>query len=63
MTRHPSFFTHLDKSEQLKVKLENGEIVQVKRRRTFKLNTNEGIKFISNVLFLPELEQNVLGEA
>lgn len=63
MTKHLSIFTHLDKTDQPKVKLGNGEVVQAKGRGTIQVLTKKGTKTVSNVLYIPELDQNLLSVA
>ena len=38
----------------------NGGYVDVKRRDTIVVKTNSGIKLISNMLFVPDISQNLL---
>lgn len=63
MTKHQTVFTHLDESDQSKVRLGNGDVVQAKGRGTVQVNTKIGIKTMSEVLFTPELDQNLLSVA
>lgn len=44
MTKHQIVFTHLDESDQPKVRLGNSDIVQAKGRGTIQVNTKRGIK-------------------
>lgn len=60
MTNDPSFFTNLDTSVNPKVKLPNGYFARAKGRGTIAVNTKQGTKYISNVLYVPELVQNML---
>lgn len=63
MTRYLSIFTSIDTSVQPKIKLGNGEIVQAKGKGEVAINTRKGTKIISNVLYIPELDQNLLSVA
>lgn len=63
MTRYLSIFTSIDTSVQPKIKLGNGEIVQAKGKGQVAINTRKGTKIISNVLYIPELDQNLLSVA
>nr|KYP59997.1 Retrovirus-related Pol polyprotein from transposon TNT 1-94 [Cajanus cajan] len=63
MVRDSSLFTSLDKAIQTKVKLGNGDIVQVEGRGTIFVHTSKGPKFIHDVLFIPDLDQNLLSVA
>lgn len=63
MTKYLSFFTSIDRSIQPKVKLGNGEVVQAKGKGTIAINTKKGTKMITNVLYIPELDQNLLSVA
>ena len=60
MTKHLSIFTSIDKSVQPKVKLGNGEVVQAKGKWTIAINTKRGTKIVTNVLYILELDQNIL---
>jgi hypothetical protein len=63
MTKFLSIFSSIDRSVQPKVKLGNGDIVQAKRTSTIDVSTNKGTKTITNVLYIPELDQNLLSVA
>jgi len=43
--------------------LGNGDIVQAKGKGTVAVSTNKGIKTITNFLYIPELDQNLLSVA
>ena len=60
MTKHLSIFTFIDRSVQPKVKLGNGEVVQAKGKWTIAISTKRGTKIVTNVLYIPELDQNLL---
>lgn len=56
-------FLSLDKSIQPLVKLENGETVKASSKGTITVKTNKGVKYVQNVLFILELDQNLLSVA
>lgn len=63
-TRHMSInenlFVILDRSVRTKVKLGNGELVQIQGRGLVKFPIEEGMKIINNVFYEPSLTQNLL---
>jgi hypothetical protein len=63
MTKFLSIFSFIDKLVQPKVKLGNEDIVQAKRTGTIDVSTNKGTKTITNALYIPELDQNLLSVA
>jgi len=63
MTKFLSIFSSIDRSVQPKIKLGNGDIVQAKGKCTVVVRTNRGTKTITNVLYIPELDQNLLSVA
>jgi hypothetical protein len=60
MTNDENLFKQLDKSSVSKVKIDNGEYIPVKEKRTVAIEGNSGIKLISDVLFVLEIDQNLL---
>ena len=60
MTHDTGYFKELDKSYISKVKIGNGECVNVKGKGVVAIKTPSGIKFISNVLLIPEIDQSLL---
>ena len=60
MTTNLELFTMLEEVEGMKVKIGNGDYIEVKGRGTITLETSSGIKMISNVLFVPEANKNLL---
>ena len=40
--------------------LGNGKVVQAKGKRTIAISTKRGTKIVTNVLYIPELDQNLL---
>nr|CAN73998.1 hypothetical protein VITISV_043372 [Vitis vinifera] len=63
MTKYMSIFTSIDRSVQPKVKLGNGEVVQAKGKGTIAISTKKGTKIVTNVLYIPDLDQNLLSVA
>ena len=63
MTKYLSIFSSIDQSIKPKIKLGNGDIVQAKGKGSVTVNTTKGMKVISNVLYIPELDQNILSVA
>ena len=60
MTHNTSLFKELDKSFYSKVRVGNGELVEVKGKGVIAVKTPTGTKYISNVLFVPGISQNLL---
>ena len=60
MTKDASFFKLLDRLIKTKVIMGNGEVVQTEGKGSIALQTEKGMKLISDVLFIPKLEQNLL---
>ena len=60
MSKFLSIFSSIDRSVQPKIKLGNGDVVQAKGKGTVAVNTNKCIKTITNVLYISELDQNLL---
>ena len=60
MTNDVNLFKHLDKSSVSKVRIGNGEYIPVKGKGIVAIEGNSGIKLISDVLFVPEIDQNLL---
>ena len=63
MTKYLSIFTSIDRSVQPKVKLGNCEVVQAKGKGTIAISTKRGTKIVTNVLYIPDLDQNLLSVA
>ena len=63
MTKHLEIFSSIDVTIQPKVKLGNGDIVQARGRGTIAVNTKKGTKLLNHVLYIPELDQNLLSVA
>lgn len=60
MTSNLELFKELEDVGGMKVKIGNGDYMEVKGRGTIALETSSGTKMISNVLFVPEVDQNLL---
>ncbi|KAJ6701195.1 hypothetical protein OIU74_012532 [Salix koriyanagi] len=60
MTKYLSIFSSIDHTIRPKIKLGNGDIVQAKGRGAVKVSTTKGTKVIKDVLYIPELNQNLL---
>ena len=60
MTHNVGIFKELDKSFYSKVTIGNGEHVDVKGKGVVAVETPSGIKYISDVLFVPEINQSLL---
>ncbi|KAA3483179.1 putative LRR receptor-like serine/threonine-protein kinase [Gossypium australe] len=53
-------FKELDKPYVSKVKIGNGELVDVKGKGMIEVKISSGTKFISDVLFVPDICQSLL---
>lgn len=60
MTRDRFIFIDLDESIKTEVKMGNGVIFQAQGLGTIGVQTKQGMKFICDVLFVPDLDQNLL---
>ena len=60
MTHDREIFKELNKSNISKVRIGNGEQLVVKGTRTVSIKTHSGIKLIFDVLYVPEITQNLL---
>ncbi|KAL6349726.1 hypothetical protein AAG906_041133 [Vitis piasezkii] len=60
MTPELSYFRELDRSYKSKVKIGNGNLVNVKGKGVVVVETPTCIKYISDVLFVPEISQSLL---
>ena len=60
MCHNATIFKDLDKTYNSMVKVGNGGYVDVKGRDAVVVKTNSGIKLISDVLFVPDISQNLL---
>ena len=60
MTHNADIFKELNQSYFSKVIIGNGESVDVKGIGTVAVKTPSGIKYISDVLYVPEINQSLL---
>ncbi|XP_019229463.1 PREDICTED: uncharacterized protein LOC109210495 [Nicotiana attenuata] len=60
MTNDETLFRELDRSATSKVKIGNGDYIAVKGKGTVAFETYSGTKTISDVLYVPEIDQNLL---
>ncbi|GJW27234.1 retrovirus-related pol polyprotein from transposon TNT 1-94 [Tanacetum coccineum] len=60
MTPERSFFISLDTADNPRVNLGDGRYARVKGRGTIAINTKKGTKYISRVLYVPELDRSML---
>ena len=60
MTPELSYFRELDQSYKSKLKIGNGDLVDVKGKGVVAIETPIGIKYISNGLFVPKINQSLL---
>jgi len=59
MTHDKDLFRELRSSNTSKVRIKNGEYITVKGKGTVAISTYSGTKFISDVLYVPEIDQNL----
>ncbi|WKA09042.1 hypothetical protein VitviT2T_026720 [Vitis vinifera] len=60
MTYDQGLFKELDKTVTSKVRIGNGAYLAVKGKGTVAIEGHTGLKLISNVLYVPEINQNLL---
>lgn len=60
MTGDESIFAKLDTSSNSQVKMGNDALVQAKGKGTIAVETKKGTRYLSDVLLVPDLEQNLL---
>lgn len=63
MTNDKKLFKELDKSIVSKVKIGNGDFIPVKGKGTVVIESLSGLKYISDVLYVPDIDQNLLSVA
>lgn len=63
MTGDEELFRELDRSQVSKVRIGNGAHIDVKGKGTVAIESCRGTKLISEVLFVPEIDQNLLSVA
>jgi len=60
MTYDKSAFKDLNPIDVLKIKIENDDYIQAKGKGTILISTSSSAKLISGVLYVPEIDQNLL---
>ncbi|KAG8648400.1 hypothetical protein MANES_09G173501v8 [Manihot esculenta] len=60
MEKNQSLFSSIDTSYRTKVKLGNGMIVEAQGKGSVPIFARQGTKIITEVLFIPELDKNLL---
>jgi len=60
MTNDHKLFKELDKTVVSKVKIRNGDFISVKGKWEVAIESLCGMKYIYNVLFVPDIDQNLL---
>ena len=60
MTYDEELFKELDKTTISKVKIGNGKCISVKGKGTIAIESCSGTKLITNVLYVPDINQNLL---
>jgi hypothetical protein len=60
MTFDKSLFRNLQPTEAAKVRIGNGECIEAKGKGTIAITTNSGTKTIADVLYVPNIDQNLL---
>jgi len=60
MTNDHKLFKELDTTVGSKVKIGNGDFISVKGKGTVSIESLFGMKYISDVLFVPDIDQNFL---
>ena len=60
MASDSSVFNDLDQSFTSKVKIGNGKYIEARGRGSVFVQTSSGIKLIPDVLYVPEIDQNLL---
>ena len=59
MTNDQELFKELDKTIISKVKIGNGEFISVKGKGTVAIESITGLKYITDVLYVPNIDQNL----
>ncbi|KAJ4707148.1 Retrovirus-related Pol polyprotein from transposon TNT 1-94 [Melia azedarach] len=60
MTSNSEYFSTLDTTVRVPVRLGNGDVIESAGKGTISIPTSKGIKFINDVLLVPNLDQNLL---
>ena len=59
MTNDEELFQELSKSTTTKVRIGNGECIEVKGKGTVSIETYSGTKLIPDVYYIPDINQNL----
>lgn len=60
MTSDEKLFINLDKSLKSRVRIGNGEYLEVKGKWIVAMESCAGTKLVSDVMYVPEIDQNLL---
>lgn len=60
MTNDQALFTEIDKTLISKIKIGNGEFISVKGKGTVAIESLTGLKHITDVLYVPDIDKNLL---
>jgi len=60
MTYDKTLFKYLKSTNISKVRIDNGVYIPAKGKGTIIISTSSGIKIISDVLYVPDIDQNLL---
>lgn len=60
MTSNKGLFKHLDRSVVIKVRIGNGDLITARGKGTVAIKCSSGIKLLEDVLYVPELDLNLL---
>ena len=60
MCPNEAWFKKLDRTYNSRVRIGNGDFLEVKGKGVVAINTPSGMKYISEVLFVPEINQSLL---
>ena len=63
MTNDMKLFKDLDKTIVSKVKIGNGDFISIKGKWIVAIESLTGLKYISDVLYVPDIDQNLLSVA
>lgn len=60
ITSHESLLINVNKSMTIKVKMENGDLVQATGKATLMISTKNKTRYIKEVWLVPGLDENLL---
>ncbi|KAA3479407.1 disease resistance protein TAO1-like [Gossypium australe] len=63
MTPDATVFNNIDRSFKTRVKVGNGHFIKAENKGDVLIDTSTGIKLVSNVLFVPKIDRNLLSIA